>query len=82
MRWNVSQAARACGVSDESWRNWERGHSPRNEVAVARQIAEATGCSIEWLLGLPTHGTGSDLNNRGFHDLIPGYHQPQLLDAA
>lgn len=49
-RWNISEAAEACGLIGESWRNWEHGRPPRsmNEVVVA--ISEATGCDREWLM--------------------------------
>lgn len=50
MSWNVSEAATACGVSHQSWRNWEAGGLPRDLYETAHGIAEATGCSERWLL--------------------------------
>ena len=50
MGWNVKEAAEACGVGVQSWRNWEAGRSPRGFDGIARQIAEATGCNYLWLL--------------------------------
>lgn len=60
MGWgNVKEAALACGVPVESWRNWERdGARPRNLVDVAEQIAERTGCDFYWLLVGPRQGVG------------------------
>lgn len=48
--WNVLEAATACGLNDQTWRNWEAGTSPRGMDKVARQIADATGCDYRWLL--------------------------------
>lgn len=50
MRWNVSEAATACGVSHQSWRNWEEGGLPRDLYKTAEAIAHASGCSERWLL--------------------------------
>lgn len=47
---NVAKAARTCGLSDESWRQWEAGSSPQNLEKVCRKIADATGYSFEWLM--------------------------------
>jgi hypothetical protein len=52
MGWgNVKEAAMACGLPVESWRNWERdGAMPRRMVEVASVIADRTGCDLGWLL--------------------------------
>lgn len=50
MHWNVSQAAEACGVSHQSWRNWEAGGQPSKLMQTTRQIADASGCDPNWLL--------------------------------
>ena len=50
MGWNVAEAAKECGVSDESWRKWEHGRSPRTIHALARTVAARTGCDYVWLL--------------------------------
>lgn len=47
---NVKQAAEACGLSDESWRQWEHGTNPRALDNVARKIEEALGVDRSWLL--------------------------------
>jgi hypothetical protein len=51
MGWNAKQAAVACGVKPQSWREWEmfRRH-PRDYEAVCRQIAARTGCDLVWLM--------------------------------
>lgn len=49
--WNVTEAADACGLHAETWRQWEKtGRTPRGVYAVARKIADATGCDYDWLV--------------------------------
>lgn len=65
--WNVLEAAEACGITDQTWRNWEAGGSPRRFEEVARKIADASGCSYRWLLvgagyQLPQKLSRSDLD--------------------
>lgn len=48
--WNVKEAAEACGLDDQSWRNWEAGRKPRRMDEIALQIARATRCDYVWLL--------------------------------
>lgn len=49
--WNVKRAADACGINDQSWRNWEAGVSkPRDMEGVCRQIARSTGVNLAWLM--------------------------------
>lgn len=52
MGWgNVKEAALACGLAVESWRNWERdGRQPRDYVDVCRAISTRTGLRC---LGIP-----------------------------
>lgn len=51
MGWNQKEAALACGLSPQSWREWEvLGRAPRNQVDVARQISERTGVDDYWIL--------------------------------
>lgn len=50
LQWNVKEAADACGLNDQSWRNWESGKLPRDIVTTARTIADITGCSEKWLV--------------------------------
>lgn len=48
---NVKEAATACGLPVESWRNWERDNVvPRRVVTIAKVISMATGCDYLWLL--------------------------------
>lgn len=59
--WNVKRAADACGVDDQSWRNWEAGKgTPRDYEMVCRKIADATGCDYRWLMA------GGPLRSRCF----------------
>lgn len=55
MGWgNVKEAALACGLPVESWRNWERdGRKPRDYIAVCQKISARTGADLSWLAGLP-----------------------------
>lgn len=51
MGWNAKEAALACGISPQSWREWELGgRRPRDYEGVCRQIAERTGCDLIWLM--------------------------------
>ncbi len=59
MGWgNVKEAALACGLPVESWRNWERdGRQPRDFIAVCARISERTGVDLAWLAGV-AQGSG------------------------
>lgn len=58
MGWNVKEAALACGIKPQSWREWElSGRRPRDYEGICRQIAERTACNLIWLLaGDPNPG--------------------------
>jgi transcriptional regulator with XRE-family HTH domain len=49
MGWNITEAARECGLSESSWRQWEHGTRPRDLDDTCTKIAEATGCDKVWL---------------------------------
>jgi hypothetical protein len=51
MRWNVKEAALACGVPAASWRLWEEGAQPRRLMEVSGLIANRTGVDLGWLVG-------------------------------
>lgn len=51
MQWNQKEAALACGFPQQTWRNWEAGKKPHDYEGACVRIAEATGCSLGWLLG-------------------------------
>lgn len=65
--WNYVEAGEATGLSDENWRKWEKGTMPRDREAIARAIADATGCSYEWLMA------GGPLRSRCFMRPVPAY---------
>lgn len=51
MRWNLKEAALACGVRAQSWREWElQNRKPRDYEDVCRQIAGRSGCNLVWLM--------------------------------
>lgn len=50
MGWNVEEAASACGLVGQTWRNWEAGTTPRNVLVIADQIAVRTGCNARWIV--------------------------------
>lgn len=51
MRWNAKEAALACGISPQSWREWElSGRRPRDYEGVCKQIAARTKCDLIWLM--------------------------------
>lgn len=66
MGWNAKEAALACGISPQSWREWEiSGRRPRDYEGICKQIAARTGCDLIWLMaGTPNpyddgSGTGA-----------------------
>lgn len=63
MAWgNVKEAALACGVPVESWRNWERdGRLPRDLMTITAKIAARTGCDQAWLAGFNQRPGGTSL---------------------
>lgn len=66
MQWNQKEAALACGLPQNSWREWEQGRSPRNLVQVAGKVHAATGIDEYWIIAgreLP-NGTGSPGRDR------------------
>lgn len=51
MGWNAKEAALACGISPQSWREWElSGRRPRDYEGICKQIAARTGCNLIWLM--------------------------------
>jgi transcriptional regulator with XRE-family HTH domain len=47
---NVKRAADRCGLSDESWRNWEAGRThPRDYLTVCRRISAGLGYDMRWI---------------------------------
>lgn len=70
MGWNIKEAALACGVSPQSWREWElQNRLPRDYITVCRTIAAHSGCNRNWLM------TGEYLPGRP----VPGGDQPTGL---
>jgi transcriptional regulator with XRE-family HTH domain len=80
MGWgNVREAALACGVPPESWRNWERdGREPRNYLAICRKISDRTGVDLAWLAGL-TRITTPGRVGVSHGDAAPGAHPPTRI---
>jgi transcriptional regulator with XRE-family HTH domain len=54
--WNVKEAALACGLPPQNWRNWEAGDEPRRLVTIAMAIAGRTGVGLDWLVYGPDRG--------------------------
>lgn len=51
MKWNIKEAALACGIKAQSWREWELEHrTPRDYERICRQIAKQSGCNVVWLM--------------------------------
>ena len=51
MGWNLKEAALACGVKAQSWREWElENRKPRDYEGVCRQISDRSGCDFVWLM--------------------------------
>lgn len=60
MGWNLKEAALACGIRAQSWREWELEHrKPRDYELVCGQIAARSGCNKVWLMtGYAPPGVG------------------------
>lgn len=54
MGWNVKEAAIACGVPPQNWRNWEAGDEPRRLVTICMAIASRTNVDLDWLVYGPS----------------------------
>lgn len=66
MKWNIKEAALACGIKAQSWREWELEHrTPRDYERVCRQIAQQSGCNLVWLM------SGYEPPNPGGTGMIP-----------
>jgi len=51
MGWNMKEAARECGLPQNSWLGWEStGHNPRDFVRVSEAISKRTGVDLVWLM--------------------------------
>lgn len=68
MGWNAKEAALACGLPAQSWRNWEATKRPHDFEAVCRKIADRTGCDLAWLMGASNPRVTGEYptGNRGF----------------
>ena len=60
--WNAKEAALACGLPAQSWRNWETGLHPRDYAKVCQAIAARTGVSVEWLALGPIRSRGEQVS--------------------
>jgi transcriptional regulator with XRE-family HTH domain len=69
--WNVKEAASICGISHQSWRNWEAGGVPRDLMTTVERIASITGCSPRWLLLGSAGQNWKDVNPVDLH-VLPG----------
>ena len=60
LRLNTKQAAEKCDIWPETWRRWERGHSPREMDVIAHRVADGLGVDYVWLLsGVTADGSAS-----------------------
>ena len=51
MGWNLKEAALACGIRAQSWREWELEHrKPRDYEKICHQISDQSGCNLVWLM--------------------------------
>jgi len=71
MGWNQAEAARACGLPQTSWREWELEiGAPRNLVVIVKQIASAAGCDYLWLLAGPDGKSPEPTRRLPGHDRV------------
>lgn len=96
MGWNLKEAALACGIRAQSWREWELEHrKPRDYEGVCQQISERSGCNKVWLMSgyRPPPGGGaprapipadesllSGSNRRALAYLVPPLPAPRQSD--
>ncbi|OOB90323.1 helix-turn-helix domain-containing protein [Rathayibacter sp. VKM Ac-2630] len=50
MGWNVKEAERECGISQNLWSGWEAGSQPRNYNAQINRIVLRTQVDKYWLM--------------------------------
>ena len=51
MKWNVKEAALACGLPPATWRAWEStGALPRDYLGACRAIAQRANIDLDWLV--------------------------------
>ena len=50
MGWNIGEAERECGLSQNSWANWESGAEPRKFIETVGKIAWRTKVDRIWLM--------------------------------
>jgi transcriptional regulator with XRE-family HTH domain len=85
--WNAKEAALACGLPFQSWRNWEmNGRLPRDLIGTCHQIAEHTGVDVAWLAGLPRKDSNLQPAGNGtlagiFDWSVPSWHDALGLAA-
>ena len=46
----IQDAALKCGLSPQSWSNWEKGMRPHDKVEVAQVVADGLNIDRDWLL--------------------------------
>lgn len=73
--WNVKEAALACGLDPQSWRNWEGEKGCRTFEDTTRKIARAAGCDLGWLRGVGRGPSGLTVTHGSSHSrqlALPG----------
>ncbi len=59
--WNMKEAALACAIPQNSWREWElRERVPRDYPGMMQKIAGRTGVDLLWLMTGRQPGPGDD----------------------
>ncbi len=49
-RLSIAEAAERCGLYAGTWHHWENGKTPRNQIDVARAVADGLDMNFNWLL--------------------------------
>lgn len=76
MGWNLKEAAIACGIRAQSWREWELKHrKPQDYEAVCQKIAQRSGCNLVWLM---TGYEPPSPDGGGSESPLPGSNRGQL----
>ena len=84
-KWNITEAARECGLPEATWRTWEKGSRPHDMEGVCRAIAKAAGVNYVWLISGEVVGSplGSEVkSDNGRLPRIDSNDQPADLDVV
>lgn len=81
MGWNLAEAERECGMSQNTWGNWETGAKPRDFIEAVSKIVWRTKVNRYWLIdgaGSPNHPEDDTMDYGGHVTDIHSQRPPKL----